>query len=309
MGLCKCPNRKVTNQFCVQHHVNVCEHCLLSQHSQCIVRSYVQWLQDNDYNPNCLLCNTSLTDNGETIRLICYDLFHWSCLNYYYQNLPLNTAPDGYQCPQCKQCIFPQLNLVSPIADQLRQKLSTVTWARAGLSLPLIDDHRSQQQPSQQLTETEKNGYVIVTQQQQQSQPTLSISVPSEQHGLSHHTKSKIYNSDTEIMSSSTLNFSQDIDEDKYKRRSIFSWFARYLRSRQVTGTKRRPMSRLRWTCYLLAVCLLVVVTIFTILHHLTRNSDDDNDPQFDPLNNPMVKVGNRFVQKLKNRSFDGTNN
>ncbi|CAF1189988.1 unnamed protein product [Didymodactylos carnosus] len=309
MGLCKCPNRKVTNLFCFQHHVNVCEQCLASQHSQCIVRSYVQWLQDNDFNPNCLLCNNLLTENGETVRLICYDIFHWSCLNQYFQKLPLNTAPDGYQCPQCKQCIFPQANLVSPIADQLRQKLATVTWARAGLGLPLVEDNRSQRQSPQQLTETEKNGYVIVSQQQQQNQSSSSVSLPVEQQGLSYHTKGKSYSSDTETMLSSTLNLVQDVDDDKYKRRSIFSWFARYLRSRQVSGTKRKPMSRLRWTCYLIIVCLFVFVTIFTILHSLTRSSDDDNDPQFDPLNNPMIRVGNRFIQKLKNKSFGSVNN
>ena len=32
MGLCKCPKKKVTNQFCFEHRVNVCEHCLVSNH-------------------------------------------------------------------------------------------------------------------------------------------------------------------------------------------------------------------------------------------------------------------------------------
>ena len=32
MGLCKCPKRKVTNQFCFEHRVNVCEHCMVSNH-------------------------------------------------------------------------------------------------------------------------------------------------------------------------------------------------------------------------------------------------------------------------------------
>ena len=34
MGLCKCPKKKVTNQFCFEHRVNVCEHCLVSGHSR-----------------------------------------------------------------------------------------------------------------------------------------------------------------------------------------------------------------------------------------------------------------------------------
>ena len=34
MGLCKCPKKKVTNQFCFEHRVNVCEHCLVSNHTR-----------------------------------------------------------------------------------------------------------------------------------------------------------------------------------------------------------------------------------------------------------------------------------
>ncbi|XP_072407345.1 zinc finger protein-like 1 [Chiloscyllium punctatum] len=137
MGLCKCPKRRVTNLFCYEHRVNVCEHCLISRHYKCVVMSYLQWLQDSDYNSNCNLCNTPLTDE-DTIRLICYDIFHWSCLNKMAAQLPKNTAPAGYQCPMCKGPIFPQANTVSPVANVLKERLSTVNWARVGLGLPLV---------------------------------------------------------------------------------------------------------------------------------------------------------------------------
>ena len=39
MGLCKCPQRKVTNQFCFEHRVNVCEHCMVNRHQKVIVPS------------------------------------------------------------------------------------------------------------------------------------------------------------------------------------------------------------------------------------------------------------------------------
>ena len=45
MGLCKCPKRKVTNQFCFEHRVNVCEHCMVASHAKCVVQSYLAWLQ------------------------------------------------------------------------------------------------------------------------------------------------------------------------------------------------------------------------------------------------------------------------
>lgn len=37
MGLCKCPQRKVTNIFCYEHRVNVCEHCLMQNHPKVII--------------------------------------------------------------------------------------------------------------------------------------------------------------------------------------------------------------------------------------------------------------------------------
>lgn len=38
---------------------------------KCIVKSYLHWLQDSDYNPVCTLCNGSLAE-GEVVRLICF---------------------------------------------------------------------------------------------------------------------------------------------------------------------------------------------------------------------------------------------
>lgn len=32
MGLCKCPKKKVTQQFCFEHKVNVCEFCMVNEH-------------------------------------------------------------------------------------------------------------------------------------------------------------------------------------------------------------------------------------------------------------------------------------
>ncbi len=71
MGLCKCPKRKVTNQFCFEHRVNVCEHCMVHRHNKCVVQSYVQWLQDSDYSPECHFCKQEFKDE-KCVRLVCY---------------------------------------------------------------------------------------------------------------------------------------------------------------------------------------------------------------------------------------------
>jgi hypothetical protein len=73
------------------------------------------------------------------------DVFHWACLNAQQQGLPANTAPGGRICPQqpnCSEPIFPPVNLVSPIADHLRSRLSQVNWGRNELGMPLLADER-----------------------------------------------------------------------------------------------------------------------------------------------------------------------
>uniref|UniRef100_A0A182YMX0 Zinc finger protein-like 1 homolog n=1 Tax=Anopheles stephensi TaxID=30069 RepID=A0A182YMX0_ANOST len=138
MGLCKCPKRQVTTQFCFEHRVNVCENCMVVNHTKCTVQSYIQWLKDSDFDTNCTLCG-SPRDSDDCVRLICYHVFHWKCLNARQQMLPPNTAPGGHTCPICSEPLFPPSNLVSPVADVLRVRLGQVNWGRNELGLPLVD--------------------------------------------------------------------------------------------------------------------------------------------------------------------------
>ncbi|CAG5037821.1 unnamed protein product [Parnassius apollo] len=112
---------------------------MVTNHPKCIIQSYLQCLQDSNYNPICEICTKGLSE-GECIRLTCYHVFHWECAESRYRALPRTTAPAGYQCPSCATPVFPPPNLVSPVADVLREKLAGVNWARAGLGLPLLSD-------------------------------------------------------------------------------------------------------------------------------------------------------------------------
>ncbi|CAJ0592066.1 unnamed protein product [Cylicocyclus nassatus] len=149
MGLCKCPRKKVTNLFCFEHRVNVCEHCLVENHHGCVVQSYLQWLTDCDYDTNCSLCERPLAE-AETIRLQCLHLLHWSCLDQWARRFPATTAPAGYCCPFCREALFPALNQTSPMIDELRAKLQQANWARAGLGLPLLPELDPPHMPPQQ---------------------------------------------------------------------------------------------------------------------------------------------------------------
>ncbi|CAF3387509.1 unnamed protein product [Rotaria sp. Silwood1] len=97
-------------------------------------------------------------------------------------------------------------------------------------------------------------------------------------------------------------------DEEKYKRRSVSTWFARWLRSRQTTNRKdsilnRTQISRTRYIVYMIFVILFVFLTILTILYNITRGDNNEHinrndDPQFNPFNNPFIHVGGRFLKK-----------
>lgn len=58
------------------------------------------------------------------------DVFHWNCLDDRESALPSNTAPGGHTCPTCYDQIIPPTNLISPVADVLRNRLRKTTWGR-----------------------------------------------------------------------------------------------------------------------------------------------------------------------------------
>jgi hypothetical protein len=97
-------------------------------------------------------------------------------------------------------------------------------------------------------------------------------------------------------------------EEDKYKRRSVFTWLARWLRSQQTTNRKgglnnnRSTISRTRFTIYMILFVLFVFITILTVLYHLTRGDNNEHlnrndDSQFNPFNNPFIRVGSRLLK------------
>ncbi|NP_001171776.1 zinc finger protein-like 1 [Saccoglossus kowalevskii] len=330
MGLCKCPKRKVTNLFCFEHRVNVCEHCLVANHNKCIVQSYLHWLQDSDYDPSCKLCNQPLAD-GETVRLICYDVFHWLCINQYAKELPPNTAPAGYTCPTCQNGIFPPGNLVSPVAEQLRQILSQVNWARAGLGLPLIQESVEQDHhdlhdmtdsaPSVELSSnntsvldernisqtssqgsSSSNGPIrttyssVTTINMEETTPHARIPKDSSMMSSSHNTSmlTPTVSSPRKIYDATkedkVLDMSHDHDADKYKRRTAIDWLSRWFKSTTKKRPKRDANSSFRKFAIVLVFGLIGFFTLVIIMTRAGRSAAND-DPFLDPMANPNIRV------------------
>jgi len=319
MGLCKCPKRKVTNQFCFEHRVNVCEHCMVSSHKKCVVQSYLAWLQDSDYNPDCSFCNSPLSEE-ECVRLTCYCLYHWNCLDNHCRNLPATTTPEGYTCVQCDALIFPAENLVSPVADQLRNHLKDVNWARAGLGLPLIDAAKERKPapvpvgPRPTPEGEDKSGDPMNVAHELMSAKKVGRSGSTSGPpvggvgvgGVAGTSQKNWKGGDTVLdfdsptsrrlgtefpdLASSPLISGGDPDSDanKYKRRAPTDLLYRWLRSVVNAGPRgRRGFGS--WPM-LLILAFLGVLTLFALLSYLSRGEDYD-DPMLDPMNNPNIRV------------------
>jgi len=302
MGLCKCPQRKVTNQFCFEHRVNVCEHCMVNRHQKCVVQSYLAWLQDSDYSAACEFCRRDLKEDA-CVRLACYHVVHWACLDSYARSLPADTAPAGFLCPACAESIFPPDNLVSPVADALRKTMSEVNWARAGLGLKLLEE-RVERRPE---FSTPGGGGGSRDSPQPPSGPrpnpeggtsssivgTHSASDSSYDTATIRHTQHKSDHAVSLPTSPLLLDGARDdVDDDKYKRRSATELLFRWLRS--VLGpvaSKRRRQTKGQRLCMTALLVIIAVATFVAVLSYLAGDRSG-GDPMLEPMNNPNIRVG-----------------
>nr|BAN21232.1 zinc finger protein-like 1 homolog [Riptortus pedestris] len=286
MGLCKCPKRKVTNQFCYEHRVNVCEYCVVQNHPKCVVQSYLLWLQDSDYSPECVLCKKNLSED-ECARLSCYHVFHWDCLDEYVRDFPDTTAPAGYKCPSCSESILPKQNLVSPVADALREKLSTVNWGRIGLGLPLSsEDSGKPMRKTSPKTSLEKS----VSENQSAGGSSCSsedIVVHMEENLHQRNEASATVPRRNPHGTAGEKVVLLDEDESKYRRRYGFLRLSLWLKflQNQLSFSKRGPRGVCKAVILVIGLfCLLCV--IFSFL----GNAMTSDDPAFELHNDPNVR-------------------
>lgn len=314
MGLCKCPKKKVTNQFCYEHRVNVCEHCMVSQHPTCIVQSYLQWLQDSDYDPICQLCHKELC-TATCARLLCYHVYHWSCLDQHCQKMPPHTAPAGYGCPTCGTAIIPASNVASPVADALRALLESATWsgtASGVISHPEGGEVGSDQEGTRPSPKESPQKSASKSSSSQWVPPSRPVSdktpLPGSGNGASSSAAASSIDSTVNYSvsggavtssrkvftatQSSFVSSPRDHDEDKYKRRSGFELLSRWFKARSVLGgARRRDPSAFykRWVI----LTLFFLIAMFTLVYFMLQwgRASADSDPLLDPHYNPDIRV------------------
>lgn len=306
MGLCKCNRKKVTNLFCYEHRVNVCESCLVERHATCVVQSYLAWLQDSDYDPNCSLCGTEFlpADQNQHVRLTCLHVFHWNCLNAWAEKFPPNTAPAGYGCPVCQEKLFPKPNHISPIVDALKAKLQSANWARAGLGLPLLDGPQNYTSHHSAPTEVHpgngapprndaySNGHQTGNNHFGSTKNTgnVSTAVSIDQHSAISSRKQLYAGVDGEDDGREARKGDMDSGENKYKRRSASEWFGRWIKSRSSGRSADMSMGSPKRLFFIIFLIVVSVITLITLATRVAK-SRDEVDTFLDPVGNPNIRV------------------
>lgn len=137
-------------------------------------------------------------------------------MDHFSRQLPATTAPRGYTCPSCKSPLFPPANLISPVADVLKEKLAGVNWARAGLGLPLLSEEREVKSVINHASASIKSSPTL------SSNPVHSV-VNVEEQGAFSRTVTDGYQASSNRRNFQDVRDSKqpffDHDDDKYKRR------------------------------------------------------------------------------------------
>jgi len=188
---------------------------------------------------NCQYCNLPRA-TGDTIRLTCLDVFHKACIENYAKTLPEHTAPAGYACITCNTQIIPGDNVVSPVADELRDFLKTQHWAQPpkilnsdnlGNSIPSLDSEsfsslkeREKEREKDTLKKTSKSKD-RKDGENNQNNSNNNINNTSHNPGNNNPNQSnlKSQSSGPGVSSRKTQQQTsllvEDIDEDKYKQK------------------------------------------------------------------------------------------
>ena len=233
------------------------------------------------------------------MRLVCYCLFHWSCLDNYCRSLPPDTAPAGYTCPVpgCGSQIFPPENLVSPVADKLRMVLQYVNWARAGLGLPLLSDSLERKplsvpsgpRPSPEGEDTSGDplslAHELVAKKAARERVDTVVTFDSETVRRGDRGETGDF---ADLAKSPLLAGDPDSQNNKYKRRAPTDWLLRWWRNiMKPAAQRRRSLSHWVMLAVIVALAFLTLVFVFS---YLGRGGADD--PMLDPMNNPNIRIG-----------------
>jgi len=228
------------------------------------------------------------------------------------------TAPAGYACPVCQDCVFPAENIVSPVADELRSVLKEVNWARAGLGMPLLPSTLPKPQhlfstpsPPPPISSNFDAAPPSGRGKAETPPPTGPRPAPEgESVCLDILQDGGVQSSVGEFGATSRKQLQaalptsplllataaagnhaeeEDHDENKYKRRSALRFLVRWWRSVSSGRSLKRMSMGQRYLVYGVSA-MFILITLLVILTHMSA-SRRSSDPMLDPMNNPNIRV------------------
>eukprot|EP01147_Barroeca_monosierra_P000535 gene535-3856_t len=232
---------------------------------QCMVKSYLQWLQDADFTTKCSLCQQELNNGEDTVRLPCFE--------YIYTH-DSNLSESDFKCPCCQMTMMPDEHNASPIASEARKVLIELFQQRPNSKVESVVS----------IPATIGNSSIAPTSGTIDNSSSLS-SKRRDAILLNRDTKRAGKHSGEDDSSFSSNQF--DTDANKYARRPANQWFA------QVVGN-RFPARKVKTEPSLpraVILLLLFVLAMFTVIHLMTRTRPImENDPFLDPQMNPHIR-------------------
>jgi len=227
------------------------------------------------------------------------------------------TAPAGYACPVCQDCVFPAENIVSPVADELRSVLKEVNWARAGLGMPLLPSTLPKPQhlfsspsPTPPISSNFDTAPSSGRGKAETPPPTgprpapegESVCLDIVQDGgvqssvgefgaTSRKQLQAALPTSPLLLATAAGNHAEeeDHDENKYKRRSALRFLVRWWRSVTSGRSLKRMSMGQRYLIYGVSA-MFILITLLVILTHMSA-SRRSSDPMLDPMNNPNIRV------------------
>lgn len=190
----------------------------------------------------------------------------------------------GRRCPICSDVIFPPSNLVSPVSEALRAKLSQVNWGRNELGLPLLSDeiiNKSSYTPMEMPKSTYKEN---VAQSRMNVYIPGSESIPKPEPYSVLNIDQDYYSSRQPLLTREPPVGSSDRDDNKYQRKTPREIFNRW--SRRFYAPAARPFYRKTWFHVVFGV--FVFLFIIYIMSTVGRSSSNDN-PMLDMELNPNI--------------------
>jgi hypothetical protein len=197
------------------------------------------------------------------------------------------------KCPRCKDEVFPPSNVVSPVADQLRQALKSFWWGRKGLGLEIQDEvtYEEDEILTTTLQATADEREMFASEDQLTSTPMAVVS-----NEVSHvgHVTLDLYDQPinrnigmTDMLGVHQTN-QHSQEDDKYKPKDPIKTARRWIKNQQHDDynisfiTKRHIL-----------VILLIIGTIVTLLILMTRvgRRPSELNTNFDWKFNPHLKT------------------